>query len=72
MMTIQNAAKIEAINAAGASYAVRKYAGAWVPVVVIGGKRKSFAHCATSGAAMQVAIDNCAKACGFSFDARDQ
>lgn len=62
----QNAEKLKAIEAAGNSYMVRKYAGAWVPVVVANGKRKSFLHCATSGAAMEIAITKCAKASGWS------
>ena len=51
-----NAADLTAIAAAGIAFKVRKYAGAWVPVVVANGKRHTFAHCQTSGGAMEVAI----------------
>lgn len=65
---IENAAKLEAIQSAGNSYSVRKYAGAWVPVIVIGGVQKSFAHCSTSGGAMYIAITRCAEASGWGAD----
>ena len=66
-MTIatENAAMLNAIDAAGNRYKVRKYAGNWVPVIVVDGIRKSLMHCATSGGAMEVAIRECAKASGY-------
>ena len=62
-MTIaeQNAADLSAIQAAGINYTVRKYAGAWVPVVIKDGKRTTFMHCSTSGGAMESAIRHAAK-----------
>ena len=62
-MTIaeQNAADLSAIYAAGIKYTVRKYAGAWVPVVIKNGKRHTFVHCSTSGGAMDVAIAKAAQ-----------
>jgi saccharopine dehydrogenase-like NADP-dependent oxidoreductase len=53
----KNAADLNAIYAAGVTYTIRKYAGAWVPVVYANGKRHSFCHCRTSGGAMAIAID---------------
>lgn len=61
----QNAEMLNAIEAAGNSYTVRRYAGAWTPVIVVNGKRETFAQCATSGAAMTTAIRECAKASGW-------
>ena len=61
----ENARKLEAIKTAGNSYMVRKYAGAWVPVIIVGGTRKTFAHCSTSGGAMETAITKCAEASGY-------
>ena len=57
----QNAADLNAIKAAGFSYTIRKYAGAWVPVVIANGKRHTFAHCITSGGAMESAIRKAAR-----------
>lgn len=68
MMNIaqKNADMLNAIHNAGNSYTVRKYAGAWVPVIVVGGVRKSFAHCSTPCGAMESAIYQCAKASGWT------
>ena len=66
-MTIKNANNLNAIDAAGISYKVRKYAGAWVPVVINGSKRYTFTHCATSGGAMETAIREAAKMAGAEF-----
>ena len=53
----QNADDLNAIGKAGLSYRVRKYAGAWVPIVIhANGRRSTFAHCRTSGAATETAI----------------
>jgi len=62
-MNIQedNHSMLAAIYKAKIKYTVRKYAGAWVPVVINGGKRTSFAHCATSGDAMHIAISKAYK-----------
>ena len=57
----QNAADLDAIAASGFSYTIRKYAGAWVPVVIANGKRHTFMHCATSFGAMDTAIREAAK-----------
>lgn len=58
----QNADNLNTIAAhGGISYTVRKYAGAWVPVVIADGKRHTFAHCSTSGGAMETAIRQAAK-----------
>lgn len=64
-LAMENAAKLNAIRKAGNSYSVRKYAGAWVPVIVANGVRQTFSHCSTSGGAMGVAITECAKASGW-------
>ena len=52
----ENHKMLTAIFAAGIKYTVRKYAGAWVPVVINNGKRTTFTHSATSGGAMLTAI----------------
>jgi len=58
----QNAADLNAIAAnGGITYTVRKYAGAWVPVVIVNEKRHTFVHCSTSGGAMEIAIREAAK-----------
>ena len=57
----QNAANLNAIKSAGITYTIRKYAGAWVPVVIANGKRHTFAHCSTSSGAMETAIRKAAK-----------
>ena len=62
----QNAAMMNAIAASGNTYTVKKYAGAWVPAITVKGDRKTFAHCATSGGAMDVAIRQCAIASGWT------
>mgnify|MGYP003643160187 FL=1 len=51
-----NCRMLDTIEAAKISFTVRKYAGAWVPIIVKGGKRKSFAHCSTSGGAWHIAM----------------
>ncbi|MEM9129934.1 MAG: hypothetical protein AAGA97_09475 [Pseudomonadota bacterium] len=61
-----NVAMLSAIREAGNFYRVRKYAGAWVPVIVVNGKRRTFTHCSTSGGAMEIAIRQCALASGWS------
>lgn len=57
----QNAADLDAIDAAGVKYKVRKYGGAWVPIVIAKGKRHTFTHCSTSGGAMETAIRKAAE-----------
>ena len=53
--------KLNVIGEAKSTYRVRKYAGAWVPVAVVGGKIFTGTHCSTSGGAMGLAINLCAK-----------
>lgn len=57
----RNATDLSDIHEAGITYTVRKYAGAWVPVIIAGGKRLSFAHCSTSAGAIEMAISHAAK-----------
>ena len=57
----KNAHKLNVIAAAGGAYRVRKYAGAWVPVAVVGGKVFTGSHCGTSYGAMGSAIHLCAQ-----------
>ncbi len=52
----ENRKMLTAIFAANIKYTVRKYAGAWVPVVINNGKRTTFTHSATSGDAVLTAI----------------
>ncbi len=47
-------------------YGVRKYAGNWVPVVVVNGRRKTFAHCSTSRGAMEIAMRQAKAAVGVA------
>jgi len=61
MTTAQkNSHKLNLIAEAGSTYCVRKYASAWVPVAVVGGKVFTGPHCSTSGGAMDRAINLCA------------
>ena len=53
--------KLTVIGEAKSFYRVRKYAGAWVPVAVVGGKTFTASHCSTSWGAMGSAINLCAK-----------
>jgi hypothetical protein len=55
-----NARNLNMIDAAKSYYRVRKYAGAWVPVAIVGGKVFTGSHCMTSGDAMASAIKICA------------
>ena len=55
-----NAHNLNIIAEARSYYRVRKYAGAWVPVAVVGGKVFTGSHCSTSSGAMTSAIDLCA------------
>lgn len=56
----KTAEQLNAIRNAGISYSFRKYAGAWVPVVVKNGKRYSFNHCATAAGALETALNKAA------------
>ena len=56
----ENAHKLNTINAARSYYRIRKYAGYWVPVAVVGGKKTTGLHCSTAGGAMTSAINLCA------------
>lgn len=58
---LNNARKMNVIDAAGGLYHVRKYSNAWVPVAIVNNCRHTGAHCGTSYAAMQSAIDLCAR-----------
>ena len=55
----ENARKLNAIDAAGGLYHVRKYANAWVPVAIVNNCRHTGTHCGTSYDAMRSAIDLC-------------
>tara|TARA_R110000823_G_scaffold40339_6_gene107112 strand:- start:1089 stop:1319 length:231 start_codon:yes stop_codon:yes gene_type:complete len=55
-----NAEKLNVIAEAGSTYRVRKYGGAWVPVVTVGNRVFTGLHCSTSGGAMASAINLCA------------
>ena len=55
----ENARKLNAIDAAGGLYHVRKYANAWVPVAIVNNCRHTGSHCGTSYDAMRSAIDLC-------------
>ena len=57
----ENAHKLNIINSARSYYRIRKYAGYWVPVAVVGGKKTTGLHCSTAGGAMNSAINLCAK-----------
>ena len=57
----ENARKLNAIDAAGGLYHVRKYSNAFVPVAIVNDVRHTGAHCSTSYGAMQSAIDLCAR-----------
>lgn len=56
----ENAHKLNIINTARSCYRIRKYAGYWVPVAVVGGKKTTGLHCSTAGGAMTSAINLCA------------
>lgn len=58
----QNATDLNAIAAnGGITYTARKYGGAWVPVVIVNGKRHTFVHCSTIFGALEIAMHQAAK-----------